>query len=318
MNVSDIRDGIRSEGFLFVQSSSLRTTKAGKPYLDLVFSDRKKVLITAKDWNFESTGTVPERGDVILVSGHGNVYNNKIQLIIETWRPSAPGDDVDMVEFIPSAPGDPQEMLNTVQKTVERLRDDSIRNIVTELLREACVDDALLKAPAAVQLHHAQRSGLLHHMTTMLKMAEAVCGIYPFLDTDLLFAGVVIHDLGKLKELKIEPTGLATGYSTDGKLIGHPVLGAMDIERIAKEIKASPEKARLLQHLVLSHHGKPEFGSPVLPKIPEAEVLSQLDLLDARIFQMHAALEGVKQGEFSERVWALDNREVYQVPFQYP
>jgi len=314
MNVNELKDGERSDGFLYVRVASRRTTKVGKAYLDLVLSGRDAVAVTAKDWDYNPEVVPPAPGDVVFVSGRGNLYNNKMQLIIDEWRLSVPEDCIDVADFVPSAPGDPQAMLKTVQKAVAGFRDDSIRNIVTQLLREACADDALLTAPAAVHLHHALRSGLLYHMTTMLKMAEAVCGIYPFLDADLLLAGVVIHDLGKLKELNIESSGVATGYSTDGKLIGHLVRGAMDIERVSKEVKASPERAMLLQHIVLSHHGKTEFGSPVLPKIPEAEALSLLDLFDARLFQMEAALSEVEDGGFSEKVWAMDNRELYKVP----
>lgn len=313
MNVCDIKDKEDFVGFLLVRESTIGKTQKGKNYLDLMLADRSG-SIEAKVWDWADGEIPPATGSIIKVSGSGNVFNNKIQLRVERWRVSLPSDDVDLGAFVPSAPGDHQAMLEFVKDTVARIADDSIKNIVTELLNEACEGAALLTAPAAMMLHHAQRGGLLYHMTTMLKMAQGVCDVYTFLDKDLLLAGVIIHDLGKLKELKIEETGLASGYSLDGKLIGHLVRGAIDIDRIAGKVGASPEKAMLLQHLVLSHHGKMEFGSPVLPKIPEAEVLSFLDLLDARIFQMQTALDGVADGGFSEKVWALDNRELYKVP----
>jgi 3'-5' exoribonuclease len=147
----------------------------------------------------------------------------------------------------------------------------------------------------------------------MLRLAKALVDIHPWLDGDLLVAGVIIHDLGKLAEMQSDAAGLAADYTVEGRLIGHIVRGAIDIARVAERVGADPEKTVLLQHLVLSHHGKLEFGSPVLPKIPEAEALSVIDVLDARLFEMRDALAGVEPGGFSAKVWCLDNRELYRV-----
>lgn len=169
--------------------------------------------------------------------------------------------------------------------------------------------------PAARSLHHAEIGGLLHHITTMLRMANAVCDVYTTLDRDLLCAGVILHDLGKLYEMEVDgATGLVSGYTTEGRLIGHLSIGAAKIALAAQSVGASKEAEMELCHMVLSHHGRVEFGSQVPPRFPEAEVLSKIDELDARIYEMENALRNVEPGAFSERVWALDNRELYKVP----
>ena len=163
-------------------------------------------------------------------------------------------------------------------------------------------------------MHHAERSGLLHHMTTMLKAAQAIMGVYPQLNPSLLVAGVIIHDLAKIDEMDADVLGLVSDYSLDGKLLGHIVRGVVNIQLAAQKTGANPGKALLLQHMVLSHHGIPDYGSPMAPKFPEAEVLHTLDTLDARLYEMDEAISRAVPGGFSEKVWGLDNRQLYRIP----
>lgn len=313
MDIREIKDKEEFVGMLLVRDAVLRTAQNGKCFLDLALSD-KSGTISAKVWEWEQAKEPPTAGSIIKVAGTGNEFNGKIQLKVDRMRETTPADGVSLSDFVPSSPEDPRAMLNEVLETVAAIQDESIRNITGELVNEACVGEKLLSFPAAKMLHHAERGGLLHHMTGMLRTAKAILGVYPYLNSDLLLAGIVIHDLSKLKEMETDVTGLVSGYSTEGRMIGHIVRGAMDIERVAAKVGADPSKAMLLQHMVLSHHGKLEFGSPVLPKIPEAEVLSLIDVLDARLFQMREALEGVEDGGFSSKIWAFDNREIYKVP----
>ncbi len=313
MDIREIKDKTKFEGMLLVREAVLRTAQNGKCFLDLALAD-KSGTIPAKVWEWEQGKEPPTVGSIIKVAGVGNEFNGKIQLKIDRMRDSTPEDNVGLSDFVPSSPEDPRTMLKEVLETVAAIQDESIRNITAELIQEACVGDKLMTFPAAKQLHHAERGGLLHHITGMLRTAKAIWHVYPYLDSDLLLAGIIIHDLSKLKEMETDITGLVSGYSTEGRLVGHIVRGAMDIERVAERIGADRAKAMLLQHIVLSHHGKLEFGSPVLPKIPEAEVLSLIDVLDARLFEMREALEGVEPGGFSAKVWCLDNRELYKVP----
>jgi len=266
--------------------------------------------VPAKAWDW--AGAVPAPGTVVRVRGLGNEYNGHLQLRIDDLAAARPEDGKEPSSFLPSAPETPESMLAEISATASALRDASLRGIVGALLARANEGGRLLCAPAAKSMHHATLGGLLHHTVMMLRAAKAISEVYRFLDKDLLFAGVIAHDLGKLDEMNTNELGLVDGYTTDGRLVGHIVRGVANIERAAAETGASRERTLLLQHLVLSHHGDPEFGSPVPPKCPEAEVLSFIDRLDAKLYQMFAALKGVKPGEFSPPVWGLDHAEVYR------
>ena len=142
-------------------------------------------------------------------------------------------------------------------------------------------------------------------------MAQGVAKIYPFIDSDLLFAGVILHDIAKTQEFDVAPTGIASGYTVDGNLVGHLVRGAMAVEKCGRELGLSEETLMLVEHMIISHHGEPEFGAAVRPMFLEAEILSELDTLDAKIYEIEQACRGVEPGEFTQRQWALDNRKLY-------
>ncbi len=169
----------------------------------------------------------------------------------------------------------------------------------------------LLIWPAAFKLHHAVRSGLLLHTLSIVRLCEGVCRVYPFVDADLLIAGAILHDLAKLTEFVVGNAGIASGYTVEGNLIGHLVKGAMLIDEAAKQLEIPHEKSMLLQHMVLSHHGEPDFGAAVRPAFLEAELLSELDLMDARVYQIAEAMAPLQAGAFSNRLWALENRKMY-------
>ena len=142
-------------------------------------------------------------------------------------------------------------------------------------------------------------------------MAQGVANIYPFIDSDLLFAGVILHDIAKTEEFDVAQTGIASGYTTDGNLIGHLVRGAMAVDRCGRKLGISENTLMLVEHMIISHHGEPEFGAAVRPMFLEAEILSSLDTLDAKIYEIEQACRNVQPGEFTPRQWALDNRKLY-------
>lgn len=307
--VSDVRPNVRFDGWLLVKEARVRTTTGGKSFLDVAFVDRTGT-IPAKFWDW--TGDPPAAGTVFRVRGCGNEYNGHLQLRIESMTEAGPSDGVDPSSFVPAAPETAESMLEEISSTASELRDRSLRGTVLKLLEWASACGRLATAPAAKSMHHAEVSGLLHHTVTMLRAAKAVAAIYPALDKDLLFAGVIVHDLAKLDEMNVNGIGLVDGYTRDGRLIGHIVRGVVNVERAGAAAGAARERTTLLQHLVLSHHGDAEFGSPVPPKCPEALVLASLDRLDAKLFQMFAALDGVKPGDFSAPVFGLDKAEIYR------
>ena len=309
MLLSEIRRDDRYEGFLIVRSAEQRAAASGKNYLDMTLADRSG-SINAKMWD----GTVqpPVAGSIVKVRATGNEFNGRMQLRVEKIRAADKKDDVDMSSLIPCAPEDPKAMLEEICRAADRIADKDLRLITCELLDRA--GSQLLTFPAAKQMHHAERSGLLHHMTTMLRAANAILSVYPRLNPGLLTAGVIIHDLAKIDEMDADSLGLVADYSVDGKLLGHIVRGVVNIQLAAEKTGASRAKALLLQHMVLSHHGIPEYGSPLAPKFPEAEVLHTLDTLDARLYEMDEAISRAIPGGFSEKVWGLDNRQLYRIP----
>jgi 3'-5' exoribonuclease len=154
--------------------------------------------------------------------------------------------------------------------------------------------------------------GLLYHMERMVMTAERVCEVYGNLNRDLLVAGAILHDMEKLNEIEADTMGIASGYSFEGQLLGHLIQGIKTIDRLAEELKIDKEKAIMLEHMILSHHYEPEFGSPKKPLFPEAEMLHYLDMIDARMYDMQETLEATQPGEFSDKVWTLDNRRLYR------
>ena len=309
MYLAEIKRDDRFEGYLIVRSAEQRASANGKNYLDMTLAD-KTGSINAKMWD----GTVqpPLAGSIVKVRATGNEFNGRMQLRVEKIRAAESRDAVDMSTLIPCAPRDPHEMREEIIRAADHIADKDLRLITCELLDRA--GDQLLTFPAAKQMHHAERSGLLHHMTTMLRTANAIMSVYPQLNPSLLTAGVIVHDLAKIDEMDADTLGLVSDYSVDGKLLGHIVRGVVNIQLAAEKTKASPAKALLLQHMVLSHHGIPDYGSPIAPKFPEAEVLNTIDTLDARLFEMDEALSRAMPGGFSEKVWGLDNRQLYRIP----
>lgn len=309
MYLAEIKRDDRFEGYLIVRSAEQRASANGKNYLDMTLAD-KSGSINAKMWD----GTVqpPLAGSIVKVRATGNEFNGRMQLRVEKIRAAESRDAVDMSTLIPCAPRDPREMREEIIRAADHIADKDLRLITCELLDRA--GDQLLTFPAAKQMHHAERSGLLHHMTTMLRAANAIMSVYPQLNPSLLTAGVIVHDLAKIDEMDADTLGLVSDYSVDGKLLGHIVRGVVNIQLAAEKTKASPAKALLLQHMVLSHHGIPDYGSPIAPKFSEAEVLNTIDTLDARLFEMDEALSRAMPGGFSEKVWGLDNRQLYRIP----
>jgi len=172
-------------------------------------------------------------------------------------------------------------------------------------------EERLLYWPAAKSLHHAIRSGLLFHVVRMLRTAEALCRVYESINPDLLYAGVIIHDLAKIGELSSNTLGMAD-YTKEGKMLGHIIMGVEELARAGKELGVSDEVLLLLKHMVISHHYEAEYGSPKKPMFLEAELLHYIDMVDARIYDYENAVRNISPGEFSDPVWSLDRRSVYK------
>ena len=301
--IGELTKDMRFEGFLLVRSSDQRTGSNGGKYLDLTLADKTGEL-NGKVW--DGNALPPASGSVIKVRGITQEYNGRLQLRVEKLRDVVDSDDVDMTALTASAPEKPEAMLARIQEAIDGMRSEPIARIVREALNRRM--DRLPYYPAAQRIHHAERSGLLHHTTGMLALAQAILPLYPWLNADLVIAGVILHDLCKTDEMDSDALGIVRDYSESGLLLGHIVMGVELIGEVARDVGVSGEPVLLLEHMMLSHHGEEEYGSPRKPMFAEAELLHWIDLIDARMFQINAATAKLEPGVFSEKIWSLERR----------
>lgn len=309
MNFTPIDGSGLVDGFCLIKSIDKKTSSKGDTYLDMTLSDSEGE-INAKLWRYNKA-THGEYGvnDLVKIRGLITQYNGADQLKVEKIRPVTPEDGVNVSDFVKSADYSGEQMFDELYRIADGFSDGDLRKIVTAILDDNRL--ALLYWPAAFKLHHAVRGGLLLHTLSIVRLAEGVCKVYPFVDRELLISGAILHDIAKLSEFTVADTGIATGYSVDGNLLGHLAMGAMVIDKYAERLNINPKTATLLEHMVLSHHGEPEFGAAVRPMFIEAELLSELDLMDSRIYEMREAVSAAPAEDFSARVWAMDNRKLY-------
>ena len=303
--VCALHKDMRFEGCLLVRSAEKRTDVKGNEYVDMNLADRTGE-INCKIWNWVSGTPVPQTGDPLSVRGTVQEYNGRLQLRVERWEKVKDESAVDMSSLVPCAPRPAADMLGEIHAAVDSFRNETLKKLVGAMLERA--GEELNWFPAAQRMHHAERSGLLHHTTDMLRMAEAMLDVYPWLNRDLLLAGVIIHDLGKIGELKSDRLGNVTDYTRDGQLLGHLVRGITNLNREADRLGIRGETVVLLEHMLLSHHGETEYGSPKAPMFPEAEALHWLDMMDARMNTMKSAADKTPEGAFSEKISSLDRR----------
>lgn len=298
-----------NDNFWLVKTAEKKVNIKGAAYLDMVLCD-KNGEISGKLWDYSELahGTF-QAGDLVKIRGSVTQFNGNDQLRIDKIRLVNENDGVNVADFVPTAEYSGEMMYGQIMNIIAAVKDEDLKQLTYALVKEN--EEKLLFWPAAFKLHHAVRGGLLYHTLSIIKIAEGICSIYPAVDKDLLMCGIIVHDLCKIDEFDISPAGLAAGYSVRGELLGHLVMGAMKIENKAKELGINPEKAMFLEHMVISHHGEPDFGAAVRPMFLEAEILSQLDKLDATIYEITSAVSEVKTGEFTPRQWALDNRKLY-------
>ena len=308
--IADMRSGDAVEGFYILKGAYPKTTAAGKPFLSASLADASG-FIDAKVWDYTGPIGVADEGRIIKLRGTVSEYRGTPQIVIDRLRLRTEGDPVELSALVPVAPIDADAYLQKVYDLLDSMKDADYQRLCRELLRRHLAD--FQQIPAAKSVHHGFLRGLLMHTVDMLTMADFLAGQYrAVIDRDLLLTGTLLHDFAKEQEFTFSELGLVTDYSTKGQLLGHLVMGAQEVAAIAAELDLPEEKATLLEHLILSHHGQPEFGAAVLPQCAEAELLSLVDQIDSRMEIYREVLTPLKAGEFSQRVFALDNRRIYK------
>ncbi|WP_404451658.1 3'-5' exoribonuclease YhaM [Virgibacillus necropolis] len=306
-----INIGDSFDGFVLIKEANRGVASNGKPFLTLILRDATGE-IDAKLWDISKEDEALFVGEqIVKLTGEINQFRGKAQLKIMSLRPSQPTDDVHVTDFIEKAPVEKEELMEKLTEAIFEMKNPAMQRIVRAFIKK--YQEALLTYPAATKNHHEYVSGLAHHIVSMVALARELHKLYPQLNKDLLYAGVILHDLGKLKELS---GVITTSYTIEGKLLGHIPMMVEEIGQVALELQIEGEEILILQHLVLSHHGKAEWGSPKPPMVREAELLHLIDLIDAKMNMLNRSLEKVKPGEFTERIFAMDNRSFYKPLFE--
>lgn len=305
--VKDFKEGDHLETKLLVSNLTKGVTNSGAPYLSLVLQDNTK-SIESKLWDVKpEIEKILQTGKVYDFTLEINMYRNTLQAKVVNVLP-VNESEVNMADFVTSSPVPVDELRDQISSAVNTIKNENIAKIVTAMLK--FYDKDVFEYPAASKIHHNFIGGLATHTSGMLKLADAVCIFYPNIDRDYLIAGVILHDLGKIEELT---SPIVTEYSIKGKLIGHISIIDARLLEAGKELKLDEsEELTILRHMVLSHHGELEFGSPIRPETLEAEVLSYIDNLDAKVNIITKALDEINVGEFTQKLFALENRTFYK------
>ncbi|MCQ2545269.1 MAG: HD domain-containing protein [Clostridia bacterium] len=312
--IADLQTNEDITSYFMVKSVALKVGSNRKTYLDIVLGDASGE-INGKKWDVadeEVAGLEKIReGNIIKVRALVTEWNGMKQLKITRIRQTGAEDNLDINDYVKAAPEDPKEMYDFIYAKADGFADQDLKKLCTRVLADR--KEKLMYYPAASKNHHAEMAGLLWHVKRMLMTAEKVSEVYTNLDKDLLMAGVVLHDIEKMNEIESNELGISPGYSFEGKMLGHLVLGVRELDKLCEEMGISREKAVMLEHMMISHHYEPEYGSPKKPLFPEAEMLHYLDMIDAKMYDMEEAVSKTQPGEFSDRVWTLDNRTIYRV-----
>jgi 3'-5' exoribonuclease len=306
--VCDLQDGQAMTCTFLVRSKEVRSSpRTGKSWLELGLADRTG-SISGKMWeNFDAIVKTFERDDVVQVRARVKIYNAQKELTIEQIVSVRDGE-YDLADYLAHTKYDVEKLYADLRAAVAAMKNPWLKQLLTAFIDDPAVAPKLKRAPAAMTMHHAFAGGLLEHVVGLIGLSRAVVAHYPELDGDLLLAGIVLHDIGKIDELSY---GRGISYTTEGRLLGHISIGA---RRVREKIAAIPgfpaELAILVEHLILSHHGSLEFGSPTLPQTREAIALHFLDDMDSKMAAMRASIEApAGGGDWTERNPAL-RREI--------
>lgn len=314
--VKDLEVSSEITDFFMIKSFDIKQDRNGKRYLDITLSDMTGE-VNGKKWDIEQMGSDEvsklAAGKIMKIKAEVTEWRDTKQLKIMKIRFSNESDEINKRDFIKAAPENPKDMYEFILSTIDDFEDEELKKLCKSIYEDN--KEKIMYYPAAMSNHHAEYAGLLWHIKRMLKAGIKMCEVYTNLNRDLLLAGIAIHDIEKLNEIESDENGISPGYSFEGQMIGHIVQGVRMVHNRSMELGIGYEKMILLEHMILSHHYEPEFGSPKRPLFPEAEMLHHLDNIDAKMFDMEESLMTTEEGKFGEKIWTLDNRRIYKKKF---
>lgn len=307
--IKDFNIDERIDGFFMIKDIEIKTASNGNRFLDITLTDSTGD-VNAKVWDYKGEDDLYTQNSIIKIRGDISDWKGKKQLKIIKIRNINEDDDVKIEDFVQSAPLDAQDMYETVIGYIDIMQNEDIKKLTYSIVTEN--KEKLLYYPAAKKNHHSIKSGLLYHVVRMLKVGNDLANIYEFINKDLLSAGIILHDMAKLEEMNSNELGIVSEYTVEGNLLGHLIQGIKNISRTSEKLEINPEVSLLIEHMILSHHYYPEYGSPKKPMIPEAQLLHYIDTIDANMYDMEKSLKEIEPHEFTEPVWTLDKTRIYK------
>jgi len=291
---------------LLVKSCVGGVANNSKPYLNIVFQDATGIM-DGKKWEvLPEDEKILTPGLVVEVDGTVLSYRGNMQIKVNSVK-SIDQKSINMTDFVHTCPIEHEALLNELDSYLNLIEDKDIKAITEHIIKNNY--EKYTTHPAAVSVHHAFYGGILFHSLSMCRQALRISEQYSFLNRDYLISGCLLHDIGKTVELN---GNIATSFTDEGKLLGHINIGAMIVDEAAKELNIIGEAPLILKHIILSHHGLPEYGSAVLPKTAEAFVIHALDELDSKLNILETALNEVEKGKYTSKIIYLDNRQFYK------
>lgn len=304
--IADLAVSDEIEGYYVLKTAQIKKSRNDKPFLAASVADSSG-SIDAKAWDYGGPLGPQDEGTVVKLRAVVSEYQGVLQLIISMVRPVREDDRFDLADLVPSAPIDPEKSWRELLDMIDGMKDGDYAKICRHVLERH--EGRFRTIPGGKSMHHSFLNGLLMHTVYMAHIAGYLAEVYAdVVNRDLLVAGAILHDVAKCDEFVTSPLGLVTEYSVKGQLLGHLVMGAGEVAKAAAELGTPEEKSVLLQHMLLSHHGEPEFGAAVRPVCAESELLSLIDLIDSRMEIYKEAMDEAEVGGFSKKVFALDKK----------
>lgn len=309
MTLKEMTEGT-NEVCALIKGITEKKTRSNKPYVTLTLAD-KSGEINANFWNNTKESVGVSVGELVLAELEAAPYNGAMSYTVKRLQNAAGVEDVDISDFVASAPVSPAKIFKRCMDEVDNMNDKEIAALVRTIYENN--KEKLLRHSAAKTIHHNVIGGLLWHVYRMVEVAKSPCAIYENIDKDVVMAGVLLHDIGKIKELDTDPMGVTT-YTNAGMLFGHVFMGAEMVRDCGIMLGMPAHKIDAITHIILSHHGKKEWGAVVEPATSEAYMVHAIDVLDSKMYVYEKVTKDLEPETYSDRQYGLEGVSVYRFP----